>query len=218
MTSGISWERMAGLSFVLAAHVIAFYALWTYRILPSPAEAMTVFVNFISPPPPENKLKPEPPKPVKLERPRPVLPVLPQQLMVEAPVLSPAEPVAPLAPKEPTPVNVAAAPQQPAPPAKPAGPVSLDGELSVACPDRVPPAYPQHSRRLGEQGRVVLRVELDERGHVNHAVIANSSGAPRLDDAALSAVRLWRCNPASRGGVPVRAVALQPFNFILEGR
>jgi protein TonB len=74
------------------------------------------------------------------------------------------------------------------------------------------------SRRAGEQGRVVLRVELDERGSVTQASVATSSGLPRLDDAALSAVRQWRCNPASRGGVPVRAVALQPFNFVLEGR
>jgi hypothetical protein len=27
----------------------------------------------------------------------------------------------------------------------------------------------------------------------------------------------WRCTPASRNGQPVRAVALQPFNFILNG-
>jgi protein TonB len=71
---------------------------------------------------------------------------------------------------------------------------------------------------MAEQGRVVVRVELDERGNVTRADIASSSGAPRLDDAALAAIRQWRCNPALRGGVPVRAVALQPFNFILEGR
>jgi protein TonB len=30
-------------------------------------------------------------------------------------------------------------------------------------------------------------------------------------------VKTWRCRPAKRDGQPVRAVALQPFNFILEG-
>jgi protein TonB len=74
------------------------------------------------------------------------------------------------------------------------------------------------SRRLGEQGKVVLRVELDTQGAVSSAYVVSSSGARRLDDAALAAVRQWRCNPAQRGGAAVRATALQPFNFILEGR
>jgi protein TonB len=214
----MSLDRTVGLVFVVGIHALALYGLWSYRILPTPADALTVFVNFINPPPPVEKPPPPPPKPVKLEKPRLIEPPRPQQLVVEAPVVSPAEAVAPAPPKEPPPVIVAAAPAPPATPPKPAGPVTLAEELSVACPNRVPPVYPIFSRRAGEQGRVVLRVELDERGSVTQASIASSSGLPRLDEAALSAVRQWRCNPASRGGVPVRAVALQPFNFVLEGR
>ena len=37
------------------------------------------------------------------------------------------------------------------------------------------------------------------------------------DDAALAVVKTWRCNPAIRNGQPVRAIALQPFNFVLQG-
>jgi len=48
--------------------------------------------------------------------------------------------------------------------------------------------------------------------HVN-----KTSGSQRLDEAAIAAVRTWHCHPAMRDGVPVHAVALQPFNFILEG-
>jgi protein TonB len=62
-----------------------------------------------------------------------------------------------------------------------------------------------------------LRVELDEQGHVAAARIATSSGYARLDDTALSAVKTWRCNSAQRNGQPVRAVALQPFKFVLQG-
>jgi protein TonB len=62
-----------------------------------------------------------------------------------------------------------------------------------------------------------LRVELDELGKVSAAWVATSSGFARLDEAALAAVRAWRCTPAQRDGQPVRAVALQPFNFILQG-
>jgi protein TonB len=48
--------------------------------------------------------------------------------------------------------------------------------------------------------------------------VKSSSGFPRLDEAALSAVKSWRCTPASRNGVALRSFALQPFNFTLKGR
>lgn len=208
---------------MVVLHSAALYGLWHYRLIPSPVEAATVFVNFITPPPPPEKkpLRVEPPKPVKLEKPRPVeTPPPPGQIVVEAPVVSPAEPVAPPPPVIAAPV-VVSQPDPPAPPPpapKPAGPVTLSSELSVACPERTPPSYPAISRRLGEEGKVVLRVELDEEGRISAARVASSSGFSRLDETAQAAVRSWRCHPALRNGQPVRAIAMQPFNFVLEGR
>ena len=63
----------------------------------------------------------------------------------------------------------------------------------------------------------MLKVELDESGQVNIAQIVNSSGHKRLDEAALAAVKTWRCNSPTRNGQRVRAIALQPFNFVLQG-
>jgi protein TonB len=60
-------------------------------------------------------------------------------------------------------------------------------------------------------------VELDELGHVINVAIKKKSGFVRLDEAAIAAVKTWRCNPAKRNGVAVRTVALQPFNFVLKG-
>ena len=98
----------------------------------------------------------------------------------------------------------------------PPEPIVLHEELSVSCPDRSPPVYPVTSRQIGEQGKVLLRVELDEQGRVSAARVETSSGIPRLDEAALTAVKEWRCVAARRDGVPVRAVALQPFKFSLR--
>lgn len=216
--SKLTPDRMIGLAFALAMHAAALYGLWSYRLLPTPDEAVTLFVNLISPPKPAPKIE-EPTKPprreVKLEKPRPIEPPRPQQLVVEAPVSSPSEPVAPPPKLEPLPPIEA--PPAPSPP-KPAGPVQLGSELSVSCPERNPPAYPAQAKRMGEQGRVVLRVELDETGKVSAARVTTGSGSARLDEASLAAVRQWHCNPARRDGEPVRAVALQPFDFILEGR
>ena len=94
--------------------------------------------------------------------------------------------------------------------------MTLGTELSVSCPQRRPPAYPPLSRRLGEEGKTVLRVELDAQGAISAAQVTASSGFSRLDEAALAAVKTWRCTPAQRDGQPVRAVALQPFKFLLQ--
>lgn len=216
-------ERWIGLVVVALLHGVVLYGMWSYKLLPTPKDAATLFVNFINPPaPPKPKEEPppppqvQPPKEVKLDQPRPVPQPQPRQLVAEAPVTSPAEPVAPPPPPRPEPLPPIEAPPPPPAPPKPAGPVSLGGELSVACPERTPPVYPMMSKRLGEQGRVVLRVELDETGRVSGARVTNSSGVPRLDEAALAAVRQWHCNPAKRDGEPVRAVATQPFDFTLK--
>ena len=192
-------EQLIGLSFVLALHGAAFYMLWSYHIIPSADEALTLMVNMIDESPSE---KPKPPKLEYKPVPKPLEPI-PQPLVAEAPVVSPQDTVV----YSPPPV-IEVAPQ----------PVVLSGNLSAACPDRSPPEYPAFSKRLNEQGKVVLQVVLGEDGRVANAEVKTSSGFQRLDDAALNAVKTWRCKPSVRNGVAVRAIALQPLNFILEGR
>lgn len=99
-----------------------------------------------------------------------------------------------------------------------AAPVALGSELSLACPERSAPRYPAEARRLRETGSVLLRVLLDPEGRVAEVQIAQSSRSRTLDEAAVAAVRSWRCTPASRDGVAVPAVALQPFDFELRSR
>src|SRR5690606_14422913 len=69
------------------------------------------------------------------------------------------------------------------------GPVTLSSELSVSCPELSAPEYPALSRRLGEEGKLMLQVELDESGRISNTRIINSSGYSRLDNAALAAVK-----------------------------
>ncbi|MGA7178838.1 MAG: energy transducer TonB [Thiobacillaceae bacterium] len=216
--------RLAGFFVVLALHAALFYSLWHYRTVTSPARTTTVFVDLLKDLP-----RAEPPKtrghkpksqPVKLEEPNTPPPL--GQRVAQAPMVLPTKSVAPPPPppeSQPA-IEVPAepAPLTPPPAAKPAGPVVLTADLAIACPIRTPPSYPPLSRRLGEEGKAVLRVELDDAGQVDLATIKTSSGYSRLDEAALSAVRQWRCNPARRGGVAVRAVAIQPINFVLEGQ
>ena len=209
------WSKLSGLAMVLALHGALLYAAMSYKLIPPPQEAVTLFVNLINPPkkvePPPELPKP-PPKKVTLVKPQPVLQPKPEPVLVSnAPVVAVNEPVAPPPPVVPVPL----VPDEP--PAKPAT-VTLSSELSVSCPQRAMPNYPAASRRLNEQGLVVLRVELDETGHITAARVEVSSGYRRLDEAGLAIVKTWHCNAATREGKAVRAVALQPFDFILEGR
>lgn len=79
------------------------------------------------------------------------------------------------------------------------------------------PSYPVASRRNGEHGRVMLRVRVDDKGGVETIELQASSGYPRLDEAALTAVRRWRFVPARQGERAVPGWALVPINFSLHG-
>jgi protein TonB len=79
-----------------------------------------------------------------------------------------------------------------------------------------PPAYPEIARRRGEQGRVLLRVNVSAEGQPIEVDVAQTSGYPALDQAAQSAVRRWKFIPAMRAGTPITAMADVPVRFRLE--
>jgi len=83
--------------------------------------------------------------------------------------------------------------------------------------DNPAPAYPAISRRLGEQGKVLLRVQVAADGAADSVALQTSSGSNRLDQAALAAVKKWRFVPAKRGGLAVSASVVVPVSFSIEG-
>jgi periplasmic protein TonB len=233
--STLSIISVTSLLFVLMAHAALLYGMWHHRLPSTNLQTIVLSAELIVPSQPKTeapeapkvdlKAEPIPPPP---EKPKVVKKTPPQpkqrQLVSSAPVLPQEEFVAPPPPTpepvhEPEPVQkqetqtvVAARPEQ-----MQTGPVTLSSELSVSCPELNAPDYPVLSRRLGEEGKLMLQVELDESGHISNTRIINSSGYSRLDNAALAAVKTWRCRPAVRDGQPVRAIALQPFNFVIQG-
>lgn len=78
------------------------------------------------------------------------------------------------------------------------------------------PSYPSMSRRLGEQGRVILEVYILANGTVSEVKIKQSSGFSRLDNAAIQAVKKWRYQPARRGQQAIDFWYIQPLSFSLN--
>lgn len=62
------------------------------------------------------------------------------------------------------------------------------------------PAYPKAALRLGQEGSVRLRIEVDASGAVTNVSVVESSRFPLLDDAAVEAARGWSFEPAVRSG------------------
>jgi protein TonB len=78
-----------------------------------------------------------------------------------------------------------------------------------------PVEYPTALYARGIEGKVMLRLFVDETGQLrsDSTRVAESSGYPALDSAALAAVPRFRFAPALRNGIAVQATFLQPVHF-----
>ena len=81
--------------------------------------------------------------------------------------------------------------------------------------NRVDPTYPPASRRAGEQGTVRLKVLVDTNGRPSNVAVTQSSGFPRLDEAAVQAVRKWRFEAATDGSKKIQAYTQVAVTFKL---
>jgi len=168
-------------------------------------------VSLLTPPAPELP-KPEiiPPRPRPVEK-RP-LPVQ-QPVQLAAPEDSPAPPTPSAVPPAPTFI----APLPPIAPSAPPAPVqTVQPRFDADYLDNPKPVYPPLSRRMGEAGRVVLRVQVAATGLPTEVIVHTSSSSARLDQAAVDAVRRWKFVPAKRGDQAVAAGVLVPIVFSLK--
>jgi periplasmic protein TonB len=76
--------------------------------------------------------------------------------------------------------------------------------------------YPAASRRLSEEGRVIVRVDVDAAGRASAWSVAGASGFARLDAAAACVIRRLEFNPGQRDGAAVAASVMLPIVFRLH--
>jgi protein TonB len=187
---------------IVAVHAIGLYAALTFapQIKRAVAE-VPLAVSFVT--------QPEPTR----ERPLPQVSVVTPQLVVDTPEL----PLIEIPNDAPPAARAITIPAAAPPPAAPREDRSEPKLVSAVEYVREPvPRYPPQSRRLREQGLVVLRVVIDERGAASSIEIETSSGHARLDDAAREAVLRAAFRPYVEDGEPRRALVLIPIEFALN--
>ncbi|WP_175701094.1 energy transducer TonB [Burkholderia ambifaria] len=211
---------------VLAAHAIMLTAAWLHRNAPPPksVEVQSITAQLITPAPiaqqvaAESIPQPAPPKPTPRVKPK-VEPKPVQKAAKPAPqpvAQSPAPSPTPAPAADPTP-----APAAPAAAAPAATPSPARETMQVSAPKNVPtlqcnfvkPDYPSMSRRRGESGTAYVHFVVGVTGKIESVELQKSSGYPRLDDAALDAMRSTTCRPYIENGQAIRAARTQPYNF-----
>jgi len=214
-----SW---VALSLVLCAHLAVFAALRPQpESLPAETPPEPIMISLLNAPQitPQKPLPPAPPM-AKAQK--------PAKKQVKTPIAKPvaeqaSQPVTPAAEQTSAPV----AEQQTNPtnnkPVLSVAEGAADTQayqspnFNAAYLNNPAPNYPSISRRLGEEGLVLLNVQVTADGAADSVELQTGSGSSRLDQAALEAVKKWRFTPAKRGDQAVSASVVVPVRFSLEG-
>jgi protein TonB len=80
----------------------------------------------------------------------------------------------------------------------------------------MPPRYPPDAARRGEEGIVVLLVNVAANGAATGVRVYASSGFALLDRAARDAVARWRFKTKNEDGLPVPTRTLIRIRFTLD--
>jgi periplasmic protein TonB len=212
-------RRALKLGAVLGLHValLAWVMHAPFHQPPEPAPTL-MDVRMIEMPPPRPALL-ETPRPV-VKPPQPLPPVTrpvvrrsqpstPPTMLAASPASTPSSAafaVAPQSAVQPKEASVA----QPAPVAIAAARFDADYLQNPA------PAYPAVSRRLREEGKVLLLVRVTAKGDAEQVQLKQGSGFSRLDEAAIKTVQQWRFVPARQGADAVAASVVVPIVFRLD--
>ena len=188
-------RHMLGIGFVILVHALVVWALLSglgsnvIQIIKKPLNATIIEEVKLPPPPP-----PPPPPPRKIVEPPKVQPAVetyvpPPDIPVAAPTTAPVISAVTQAPPT-TPHVIAAPPVVQAPPAPVAKPAVRRGIVRLSGDD---PSYPREAIRAGvSKGRVVARLQIDEKGNVIEVNITSSDPPRVFDKVVRSALEGWK--------------------------
>jgi protein TonB len=204
--------KFGPLAMVLAAHALLFYFIYSGMLtrMVDAAVPQAVLVTFVAPPaPPKASTPPAAPKTVAITQQKP--PELPSVPVVQVQLTPPPNTISVTQappPAEKAPVAAVAAPAPAA-----AAPKTITTGIEYILPPQT--VYPQMSKRMGEQGKVVLRILVGENGKPDQVQVQTSSGFSRLDEAGRQAGLRVLFKPHMEDGRAVPVYVILPLNFQL---
>ncbi len=216
-----SGKKIGPLAMIILLHVALLYLLsnsssdHTVQAASPPREVFATFIQPEPAPTPAPEIpKPSPPKPKTVpavkkavkplpKRTEPAREPVQQEPAVDAPAPDPA----------PSALPSAAAPTAAPAVLLPAPPKIVSGVEYIQRPD---PQYPPISRRMREEGKVTLRILVNEKGRPERVEVQKSSGSSRLDDAAKQAAFSALFKPYMEDGRPVSVYAIVPIDFSIQ--
>lgn len=199
-----------GLLAVVGLHVAVAVMLLSMNAAPTSPQLTTLMVSVIQPESPRQAEAAPPSQKPAARRPVPKAVPLPHPQTLAAKADEPgAAAEVPVVKEVPTPAPASAPTVTEAPVTQP--------RFDAGYLDNPAPAYPSISRRMGEDGKVLLRVFVEPNGRPSQIQINAGSGSPRLDQAAQEAVWHWKFVPARHGNETVGAWVLVPIIFNLRG-
>jgi TonB family protein len=96
-------------------------------------------------------------------------------------------------------------------------PVTKDGQAIQSHPIHLGEQYyPPESRRLGEQGKCLVKITVTAQGEIRDVTLTKSTGYPRLDQACVDGFKGAHMRPAIRDGKPVTLTKEIPVNWTLN--
>lgn len=204
-------QRLTGIALAILLHLAV--AAWWFgaqgAITPPSFETQTMTVSLLNTEQPAPSPAVPNPAPAAKVKPQPTAP---KQLTTPARSDAPSTESTPATPASTGVQSAAAAPSGTAA----EQPAVVPPRFDAAYLNNPPPPYPGMSRRLNETGRVLLKVKVSAEGLPIDIDIAQSSGFPRLDEAAKEAVRGWKFVPAKQGDKAVVATVQVPIVFKLN--
>lgn len=92
------------------------------------------------------------------------------------------------------------------------------GIIPPSIVSKTDPPYPQSARQDGQEGTVVLKIEILENGRAGNISVSRSSGHESLDNAAVATLREWRFAPAKDrdSGHVISCYTTLPISFRLH--
>lgn len=195
-----SSNRTVGIVVVVVFHALLLYGFASglarkeIEVLPPPIE--TTILEEDRP-----VEEPPPPPPPTFEPPPPPFVPMPEILISQPP---------PASSRAITTVTTER-PVAPPPVAAPAAPVRVAPVVKAS--NCRPPEYPAASERLGETGSVVVALLVGTDGKVTDSRVEQSSGFPRLDQAALKGLSRCRFTAGTLDGKPEASWQVLKYTF-----